>query len=1023
MARGRRGLHKVSPASTPRRSNRRTGALQHSGDVPAVFQELLSEAAMEEARPLKKRKTRHDVGTPTRGPGAAPPQTKPFEPSVKASSQAQSQKLSPQHPAPPVRSPSPSARDQRNYARSPPSTRQTIVDSDESDDGDMEWEDAMADGGDSHAYDEPVINDISITIGDQDDLESKPKRQVRRRAITAVDKKRRLDIHKWHIMCLLYHVHRRNAWCNDRIVQATVRNVLSAKILANLVPDPNMSHFQASKQFLAGIGDLKMLWSKRFSATAKGICKPRWADTDTEIRPSSDFDDFDDPMDLDDFRAAASKLEGSQDVGAQLFCALIRGVGLEARLVCSLQCLPFASAAQPSTPPKPDTTKATIILDPFNTQSPSPPRLNASASSRKPRSRLERALGERHPALSAGVAPKQRKKYHTEYPVYWVEVFNSIHQKWIPVDPLSTFTINQPEKLEPPLNSAHNTLTYAIAFDDDYTAKDVTRRYTKAYNAKTRKFRVESTQRGASWWKQVMGFWKRKQELDRDQVEDAALMRKEAAEGIPKAVQDFKDHPVYVLERHLRHNEVIYPLNQVGKVNVGSSFKPNMEPIYRRKDVHLVRSADKWYRLGRDVQDGEQPLKHAKPKKGGRLSIGPDKTIEDQEDDIGAGLYAEYQTSIYIPPPVVRGRVPRNAYGNLDLYVPSMCPPGGRHIRHKLASRAARIVGVNYAEAITGFKFQGRHGTAVVQGVVVAQEYAEAVEAIIDGLEYSVELVEEQNRTAEAMRLWRRFFLGLRIVQRIQGQNYDGEISQVDVQDEVEQEDQRMNADAFAGGFFPDEGESTAPLVRSYEPPAQDEDYTGGFDGGFDRDIDEDESRGLDPDGIGSHLQGLEQEELQNFGSAILSQQQLLPRRQSSFLVLEDDDDYGGGFLRHSPPPKASNSAQSPNGEGSLVQRDDPVDLGGGFLPDVHLGRPEVDMPPQKVVPRTVEAYVHTEPDKPEKPVLEADGVQSVFYETDTVTKLAEGSLPTSSPSDVGSLPLEDPDDEDAEPDWLMDDT
>lgn len=885
----------------------------------------------------------------------------------------------------------------------------------------MEWEDAMADGDDSSVHDEPVLKDISITIGNQDDVESKAKRQVRRRAITAVDKKRRLDIHKWHIMCLMYHVHRRNAWCNDRIVQATVRNILSAKVLANLVPDPNLSQFQASKQFLAGIGDLRILWSKRFTATAKGICKPRWADTDAEIRPSSDFDDYDEPMDLDDFRTAASKLEGSQDVGAQLFCALLRGVGLEARLVCSLQCLPFASAAQPSTLQRSDTNKTTITLDPFNTQTPSPPRTKTSASSRKPKSRLERALGERHPALSTGVAPKQRKKYHTEYPVYWVEVFNSIHQRWVPVDPLSTFTINQPEKLEPSLNSAHNTLTYAVAFDDDYTAKDVTRRYTKAYNAKTRKFRVESTQRGESWWKQVINFWKRKRDLDQDHAEDAALARKEAAEGIPKAVQDFKDHPVYVLERHLRHNEVIYPLKQVGKVNVGSSLKPKMEPIYRRKDVHLVRSADKWYRLGRDVQDGEQPLKHAKPKKGRRLSIDPDTAMEGQEDKVGAGLYAEYQTSIYIPPPVVRGRVPRNAYGNLDLYVPSMCPPGGRHIRHKLAARAARIIGVDYAEAITGFKFQGRHGTAIVQGVVVAQEYAEAVEAVIDGLEYSVELVEEQNRTAEALRLWRRFFLGLKIVQRIQGQNHGGERGQVDVQNEVEQEDEQMRADAFAGGFIPDEGETTNPPIRRDGSPAQHEGHDVDFYGGFDREEIDDMSDGHVPNDAENRPRGLEREESRDFGSAILSQQQLLPRRQSSFLVLEDDD-YGGGFLRDSPP-SAGDLARNPDQQGDLVQQDDPIDLGGGFLPDVHLQKPEVDLPSEHTEPQPVEADIHTELQKPGKSVLEANGVKSVFDDEGTVVELAEPALSTSSPSDAGSLPLEDPDDEDAEPEWLMDNT
>ena len=49
-------------------------------------------------------------------------------------------------------------------------------------------------------------------------------------------------------------------------------------------------------------------------------------------------------MYLSDFRDAATTLKASRDVGAQLFCALLRSVGVEARLVCSLQLLPFQPA-------------------------------------------------------------------------------------------------------------------------------------------------------------------------------------------------------------------------------------------------------------------------------------------------------------------------------------------------------------------------------------------------------------------------------------------------------------------------------------------------------------------------------------------------------------------------------------------------------------------------------------------------------------------------------------------------------
>lgn len=48
-------------------------------------------------------------------------------------------------------------------------------------------------------------------------------------------------------------------------------------------------------------------------------------------------------------------MSGSRDFGAQVFCAMLRSVGVEARLVCSLQVLPFTGVARGmiSVEPKP----------------------------------------------------------------------------------------------------------------------------------------------------------------------------------------------------------------------------------------------------------------------------------------------------------------------------------------------------------------------------------------------------------------------------------------------------------------------------------------------------------------------------------------------------------------------------------------------------------------------------------------------------------------------------------------------
>ncbi|KAF2001911.1 DNA repair protein Rhp41 [Amniculicola lignicola CBS 123094] len=1034
---GTRGRLRKPPRAvanaTPRRSSRRGRAAFEDEEVPDVFQDLLAQAqasrsagADEDSKPLKKRKTTLSSRQRNASHLEETARKRPTIPETRSRLQT---------PAQPV-----SALESHDHE---PSDRvlQTITDSEESDDSDMEWEDALADGNtgdeDNGAHAMPEVGDLSITIGGDAGPELAGKKRVRRRGITSVDRKLRLDVHKAHILCLLCHVHRRNIWCNDGQVQAVLRRLPSPRTLSELVPNPQNSQYQASKRFLDGMNTLKTLWSRRFSVTAMGMHKPRWDDADADVRAFSDFDDLDDPMDKEDFRTAARTLEGSQDIGAQLFCALLRGIGIEARLVCSLQCLPFASAGQASTPQKSGPEKNKIYLDPYNKgddSSLSKPK-NSTPSRPKRWSRLERAVGMQHPAMGPSPVPKQTKKYQTVYPVYWVEAYNTAFQKWTPIDPLSTSTVNEPDKLEPPLNSTQNSLVYAIAFEEDLSAKDVTRRYAKAYNAKTRKFRVESTGGGATWWRRALRSFKRITPMDRDQVEDSALARKEAAEGMPKNVQDFKNHPVYVLERHLRHNEVIHPMQTIGKLNVGTAMNPKMEPIYRRKDVHIVRSADKWYRLGRDLKDGEHPLKHAKPKKGARRSLSPTMDLDDDEEPLGAGLYALFQTNLYVPPPVAYGRVPRNAYGNLDVYVPSMIPAGGVHIPHKQAAKAARIVGVDSADAVTGFSFKGRHGTAIIQGVIVASEYKDAVEAVLDAMEYAQEEAENNLRSSEALRLWRRFLIGLRIAQRVNAIEIDGEVGPVyDVSAEIEKEDHAITEQQMAGGFFLDERGATEPefysrrqIRRVIEEDDEDDDMGGGFipkgnsgfvpdvyegSGGF---IPEDESAGPS-NSIGNSERPPRSHQEDEFSGG--------------FVREDEDEDEAGGFIREQSPSIPRTIQEDADVQGGFfpkhTMRDD---HGRGFIvedePAIHDTLQPMAENTDNTIPTEPEKSTKEVPTKPSDTEENAteDGVSDLKREEETVRDFLEEATPPPSSASMSetSLPLEDPDDEDADPDWLVD--
>jgi xeroderma pigmentosum group C-complementing protein len=370
-------------------------------------------------------------------------------------------------------------------------------------------------------------------------------------------------------------------------------------------------------------------------------------------------------------------------------------------------------------------------------------------------------------------------------------------QKWVSVDPIVTKTLGKPFKFEPPASDPYNMMNYVVGFEDDASARDITRRYTKAYNAKTRKLRVESTRHGEKWWEHALKAYERPFFEDRDELEISELTSKSAAEPMPRNILDFKDHPVYALERHLRRNEVIFPKRVIGSVGLSKSGanSDTLDSIYRRSDVHTVRSADKWYRMGRDVKVGEQPLKrvNAIRPKGGATS--DDETDEPEQ----TALYAEYQTHTYHPPPVVQGRIPKNSYGNLDVYVPSMVPPGGLHIKQPEAARAARLLGIDYADAVTGFDFKGRRGTAVFGGIVIATEHQEALAEVLRGFADDRQEALFEARSAEALRLWRLFLIKLRIAERVKGYADEDEEGP-----EPQSPSMSIDEDDAGGGFFPD---------------------------------------------------------------------------------------------------------------------------------------------------------------------------------------------------------------------------
>jgi xeroderma pigmentosum group C-complementing protein len=92
--------------------------------------------------------------------------------------------------------------------------QQTIVDSDESEDDDLDWEQVGLDHVEpnpSTSRKDDEFEDVSLAINTQ---QAQKRAIAKRKPATTAEKLLRLEAHEAHLLFLLFHVHVRNAWCN-----------------------------------------------------------------------------------------------------------------------------------------------------------------------------------------------------------------------------------------------------------------------------------------------------------------------------------------------------------------------------------------------------------------------------------------------------------------------------------------------------------------------------------------------------------------------------------------------------------------------------------------------------------------------------------------------------------------------------------------------------------------------------------------------------------------------------------------
>ena len=470
------------------------------------------------------------------------------------------------------------------------------------------------------------------------------------------------------------------------------------------------------------------------------------------------------------------------------------------------------------------------------------------------------------------------------------------------------------------------------------------------------------------------------------------------------------------------------------------------------------------------VQHGEQPLKRVAVRRTQESTLDPDDMDAGDDDNPGTPLYAPYQTILYTAPSVVDGRIPRNVYGNIDLYVPSMVPRGGAHIPHPDTARAARIIGIDYADAVTGFSFKGRHGTAITCGAVVAAEYREAVEEVIKAFEDERAQAEEGRRSQAALKTWKRFLVGLRIRERIEGYDIEGErdtalrFEMGKVEDEDEDEDE-------GGGFLPDRDADEIAQPTAKTVPMRNLSGGGNNDEDGEACMSEDEFEHVgaqqasdhviskvhddndDDTGGGFEVDTDEQNANRSDSEEDHQETRHAHNKSTAHMSASYDGQYilsqGGGFLPDGndipddPPVNDSRDASNPVGgmlkdHGSVYSHGSPKDeeqLEKAF-PDLSAGELEEARSLQQlyesqstrhlpVLKEDITAPVPSrDPDSPSNPdaIVRTErktliNRSGAYPSTERIP--GQDIAPDSSEEDKGSLLSHDPDDEDADPEWL----
>lgn len=619
-------------------------------------------------------------------------------------------------------------------------------------DSDLEWEDVVP-----NSPQPPGPDSFNITIGPPQPSEQSQKNAERLKKIIET-KKKKVSLHNLSLLSYIFHGYLRNKLLTNPKVLKTLKKLLPESILSRvktLRKAINKKSPDADVQLIYILKYLIKWFRLNFKITCNGLRVLGYVPEKSFNRNYKGFDDYfiqNSPhvTDVNDLIKIIKRFNHNRDMAAQLFTGLLRSLGFNCRLVFSL---PVLSSKDKVLQPKLDKPKLT-----------------------------------------------RNKDYDLLYPYFWTELINPINENELII--LETCVFHDEHKRITRLNRTESslnnfcpnyypvsdqfnqmTMNYVVSYDSANHILDVSSRYMK--NICYRWFnRLDlRTESGRSYllYLSLIRILNRSKVCYLDELEALSYIGLNNYD-IPQSKASIKRNPNFVTSSTLRYDEVIdkHHTNPISTVIIDG----RRTPIFFKNTIIVGKPEQQWKFLGRSIipDQIDNHIKTTNSLASRSLNRKRIYNLFDDSKPIPVKLYSFTQTCPYIKPKItydIHGNpmIPRNKYGNIEIFKPWMVPDGCcwlkmTNIDTILNSRENRINhNIQFVPVVTGFRFK-KYGYAIPikTGVIVLNEQIQLAKKFWLQAKIKQQKFEQQQRKVLVLRGWNHLLKRLRIKARIEKQ-------------------------------------------------------------------------------------------------------------------------------------------------------------------------------------------------------------------------------------------------------------